>query len=454
MRQLHEATTVGPAAPTSEPAAGSLTWHVWPGHDSGSGAAADFPDDMVPLKGIAVDAARMLASLTVLVIGLGAVGARLLAELARLGIGTLVGVDPDSYGPESWQTQVVRRGVDTGRSKAQLQGEVAHAINPAVTVATAQGFAQDLPLWIVRGADLIVVAGDNLEVLVWAGVMGAALGKMLLQGAVFGEQWVGYVRSFGLADPQAACPACALGSREWSMLTERHGCDPHTARVQGIAPTRTLPPVCGLSADLLAGEVLKHLVPAPAAALDSEELAYCALTHRLWRTKYARNEECRCPHERWQQVDVRLPTGEVTLAMLLRRMPGVAGAAIAPGVQVRGERPFARFTFCPACDAEVPVQRFAQVGEPVGRCKCGEPLQAIPMGTCSVIPEEDLRACLDVPLARMGLPPGGAIGIALDDQWTYFFVGSPTLLESLDASHPRHQRGDARTTGSTKEKQA
>ena len=74
---------------------------------------------------------------------------------------------------------------------------------------------------------------------------------------MFGEQWLALVRKYPLKDPQAACPACALGTREWSLIGDRQGCDPHTARVQGIEPTRTLPHVCSLAASLLGAEVLK-----------------------------------------------------------------------------------------------------------------------------------------------------------------------------------------------------
>ena len=41
-----------------------------------------------------------------------------------------------------------------------------------------------VPVWVLRQADVFVSAGDNLELVVWAGVRAAALGKPLIQGAV------------------------------------------------------------------------------------------------------------------------------------------------------------------------------------------------------------------------------------------------------------------------------
>jgi molybdopterin/thiamine biosynthesis adenylyltransferase len=425
----------------SQPAAselvrdGPLDAHVWPAEATPPGVS----DDVVPLKGLADSAASVLGSLVVLVLGLGAVGARVFVELARLGIGTLVGVDPDAYGPESWQTQPARRRVDTGMAKARLQGAAAHATNPGTTVVTFQAFAQDLPLWILRSADVIVAAGDTLQLMVWAGVLAAAFGKPLLQGAVFGEQWLAFVRKYPLSQSEVACPACAMGTREWSLAAERRGCDPNTARLQGIEPTRTLPPVCDLAASLLGGEILKAVLPGAARAGDAEEIAYCLLSHRVWQTTYARNLRCRCPHERWREVDVPAPPSEATLETLLGAVPSAAlGGVGSPPLEIRGELPFASFTVCCRCGVQVAVRRFARAGDPVGQCACGEPLCAIPMGSRSAIPADDVRHCLGLPLSELGVRPGGAVRIVGEDGPTCFFVGTSPLAESmrLTTHHP------------------
>src|SRR5262249_31162061 len=104
---------------------------------------------------------------TVAVFGLGAVGGRCWLHLARLGVGCLLGVDPDCFGPESWRTQPASFGAS--ESKARSLGEQAQQINPDIQVLTGRGLAQDVPLKLLRRADVLVVAGDNLEVVVWAG---------------------------------------------------------------------------------------------------------------------------------------------------------------------------------------------------------------------------------------------------------------------------------------------
>ena len=158
------------------------------------------------------------------------VGGICFAELARLGVGRLYGVDIDQYGEDSWQTQPMRRIEDADAYKAVVQARIASEANPACTVTTAIGFAQDMPLHLLCRADVLVVAGDNLELAVWAGNIGAALGVPVLVGAVEGHTWLAACRGFDLTDPEAACPGCTLSDGEWKTLTSRAGCDPHTLR--------------------------------------------------------------------------------------------------------------------------------------------------------------------------------------------------------------------------------
>jgi hypothetical protein len=348
----------------------------------------------------------------VAVFGLGAVGGRCWLHLARLGVGSLLGVDPDYFGPESWRTQPTWFG--SSDSKAWALGDEAHRINPASRIRTGRGFAQDVPLKLLRRADVLVVAGDNLEVVVWAGSLAAALGKPLIQGAVHGETHTALIRGYDLRDPENVCPACALGPREWAAQASRFGCDPRTTRSQGRERTRTLPTICSTAADLTASEVLKWLEGKEQHALRGEELALCLQTYRQFRTTLPRKKDCRCPHRRWQFVD--LGNGDTTLAHIAKQL-SYSGA-----FQVRAERPWIRFALCPACDRQNPVFRFAAFGSEVGRCPCGQGLQSAPLGSCSVIPGADLEKSLHLPLSDLDLKNGAAVGLSQEDDWTYFFL--------------------------------
>jgi hypothetical protein len=387
-----------------------LEWKTWQPEKSTSVVSSFLKAQTADLRG------RM-----VVVFGLGAVGGRCWLLLARLGVATLLGVDPDCYGPESWRTQPALFGASA--PKAWALGEETHNINPAIRVLTARGFAQDMPLKLLRHADIFVVAGDNLEVVIWAGTMAAALGKPLIQGAVHGETHTALVRAYDLTNPENVCPACALGQREWALQSSRFGCDPQTARAQGLEPTRTLPTICSTAADLTAVESLKWLEGKEQHALRGEELALCLSTYRQFRTKLPRNSRCRCPHRRWQLVDLDEAT-DTTLGNLARQL------GLTDGFQVRGEKPWIRFVVCPDCARQNQVFRFAGVGEEVGHCQCGRPLQAAPLGSSSVIPAADLIQCGDVPLPQLGLKRGAAVGLSQADEWTYFFLPGEPWLDS------------------------
>jgi molybdopterin/thiamine biosynthesis adenylyltransferase len=359
-----------------------------------------------------------LGDKSLIYMGLGAVGAPGFLDAARLGVGTLLGVDLDRFGEDSWRTQLATPE-DTGAAKAEILGALAHRINPAIAIRTTVGHAQDLPLRELQRADAFVVAGDNLELLVWAGTMAAALKKPLFQGAVHGETWTAFVRGYDLRDPSSPCPACQLNPREWRQLSSRYGCDPATMRAQGKEPTRTLPHICGVSAHMLTGEVLKLLAGLDKQLLRNAELASCLLSHRVWKTELARNPNCRCPHEAWCFQDAPSPD-QLTLAELTRR----TGKDL-QGVAVRGERPWIQLAACDRCDAEKSVQMFARVSEVIGPCKCGGAYAASPMDMSAVIPVSDLLTCARKTMAELGLHAGDCVGIRNGAGWNYFQLGSP-----------------------------
>lgn len=388
-----------------------LRWHSWL-----ASQPLQTGEDQPALRGH-LGRRHSLADKCLVCFGLGAVGGQSFLDFARLGAGTLIGADPDSYGENSWQTQLATPG-DTQRSKAEVLGERAHAINPAIHVWTAVGFAQDMPLRLLHRADVFIAAGDNLELPVWAGNMAAALGKRLFQGAVHGETWTCFVRGYDLRDPDNPCPACALGPNEWQRLSSRYGCDPATMPAQGLEPTRTLPNVCGAAGHLLTGEVLKCLFHAEGQTLGGVELAHCLLSHRVWKTTLRRNPRCRCPHERWQVMELTETPEQLSPRQLLWRL-----SAKLDRLAVRGECPWFRFARCAECGKQAPARRFARPGTQLGACSCGGALRAVPIAMCSQIPADDLRKAIDTPLSELGLESGDSIGLRDGDGWTYFILG-------------------------------
>lgn len=415
-----------PTSPLVRPptAAGSgLEWHSWPGTDAGISRHAS-------LRG-QHELVGNLNDCKLVVIGLGAVAGQSFKQFARLGVGRLVGVDFDNYGEASWQTQPCN-ATDADRSKASVLGEAAHRINPSIEIHTARGFAQDLPLAVLRQADAIVLAGDNLEVAVWAGRMAAALGKPLLQGAVHGETWTCIVRGYDLRTGEGACPACAMNSTDWMNLKSRSGCDPSTADAQGVLPTRTLPHICATAGNLLVAETLKTVAMSDGRGLAGEELVHCLLSHQLWRTTLPRRSDCPCPHARWQLIDIPQNPSDIALSDLLSQLD--LDGADWDECLIRAERPWVSEATCGACKRIVAVHRFAGPGADLGECECGGRLIASVWGNQSVIDGEQARPYAARRLSELGIAPGGAVGIWHGEAWRYFFCGGLSLDGQAEVS--------------------
>lgn len=403
-------------------------WRQWPSIDNDTSVGSP------PLRGYEGDLS-VLSKSTLLSVGTGAVGGTASQVAARHMVGTQILVDPDRYGEDSWRTQPALP-TDAGQFKAWVQAQRAYDIHPHGTVRAAVGFAQDVPLAVYRQADVLLVAGDNREVLAWVGQVAAGLGKPLIQGAVHGESWTAFVRVFDQGDPEAPCPSCLINEAEYRLLGTRLGCDPARARLQGKEPTRTLPVICGMAGNLAASEALKRLLNVQAKPLAGEELAYCLLTHRLLRTELPRRRRCRGNHRRWRQVEVSESLAQVTLTTLAASV----GMGVTPGLQVRSDLPWISFALCAVCGRKTEVRQFARLTQPVARCHCGAIVAAGPMGKRAVLPAGDLQACRDLPLPALGLGPGAAVGMSEAEDWTYFFAaGSPLSFEPEETGGKNHE---------------
>jgi hypothetical protein len=353
--------------------------------------------------------------------GLGAVGGVTFTQLAKLGVGRLFGFDPDRYGDESWITQPALLE-QTGQLKAHVQGRLAAQANPWAKVTTAPAFAQDVPLAVLTQADVIVLAGDNLELLVWAGEFAAGLGKVVVQGAVFGANQHAIVRGFNLSDHNAACPTCQLSEDDWSRMTSRLGCDPATLRLQGITPTQTLPHICATAGQMTAAEVVKWLLGQHDLALSGSEVQYNLLAHRALRTVLPRKAACRAPHRRWRVVDVQQELAHVNLADLAPRTCVTHDCEGLSSWQVHAELPWLTRAACWSCGQVYPIRRFSRLGRKVATCACGGAVWSDLDGRRSIIPNEELAAVWKTPLKKLGLRKGDSVALSRQEDRTWFVL--------------------------------
>jgi len=106
---------------------------------------------------------RHLAQSSVAVIGCGGLGGYVILMLARIGVGSLVVVDPDRFDETNLNRQAFAFSQTIGMHKTDAVLSTVKSINPAVRI---KGFKTALScsnaLEILNGADVVVDALDNL----------------------------------------------------------------------------------------------------------------------------------------------------------------------------------------------------------------------------------------------------------------------------------------------------
>ncbi len=106
---------------------------------------------------------KLLAS-TVLIIGLGGLGAPVSMYLAAAGIGHLVLIDFDQVELSNLQRQIVHHTADIGRPKVESARDNLLCLNPDVRITTFnQKLNTDELLTQVQQADVVIEGSDNFS---------------------------------------------------------------------------------------------------------------------------------------------------------------------------------------------------------------------------------------------------------------------------------------------------
>jgi len=128
----------------------------------------------------------------VAVIGCGGLGGYVLEELARLGVGTIVAVDPDVFEEHNLNRQLLATPSTLGRPKVVAAASRISAINPAVTVIPYRlAYEPANSHELLRGAAVVVDALDSIPTRLALAESCADLGIPLVHGAIGG--WYGQV---------------------------------------------------------------------------------------------------------------------------------------------------------------------------------------------------------------------------------------------------------------------
>lgn len=141
---------------------------------------------------VSIEGQRAIFRSRVAVIGCGGLGGYVIEQLARLGVGQIVAIDPDVFEEHNLNRQVLATCCNLGQPKVEAAKERVKEINPAVTLLPLQmalGSANGHEL--LQQASVAVDALDSITVRLQLAQVCAEMNIPLVHGAIGG--WYGQV---------------------------------------------------------------------------------------------------------------------------------------------------------------------------------------------------------------------------------------------------------------------
>lgn len=115
-------------------------------------------------QAISVGQQLILFRSRVTVIGCGGLGGYVIEELARLGVGTIVAIDPDVFEEHNLNRQLLSSPATLGRAKVEAAAARVAEINPAITLVPRQvAYAPENGRELLLGCQVIVDALDSVQ---------------------------------------------------------------------------------------------------------------------------------------------------------------------------------------------------------------------------------------------------------------------------------------------------
>ncbi|MGD8108809.1 HesA/MoeB/ThiF family protein [Pantoea sp. FN0302] len=218
------------------------------------------------LEEFGVEGQQKLQQASVLIVGLGGLGAPAALWLAAAGVGKLLLADDDILHISNLQRQILYRSADCGKAKAPLAQYQLQSLNPQVeTIALQERMdAEQLAHWVPQ-VNLVLDCSDNMTTRHVVNTACVAANTPLISGSA-----VGFSGQLLVISPpwRHGCYRCL-----WPDNSEPQ----RNCRTAGV-----LGPVVGTIGTLQALEALKMLAGLP-SALDGELRLFDG-RQQTWRT--------------------------------------------------------------------------------------------------------------------------------------------------------------------------
>ena len=362
------------------------------------------------------NADEALATLSVCVAGVGAIGSDFAQKLARLQPRRIALIDPKNIKDTTVLTGSGFFPSDRG-AKVEVIGRRLKALSPATQVLVYEGAVQDVGLVTLHdlAVDIVLLASDNLECELAVGQRCQALRIPLIHAAIAGPSLVAQIRVHS-----ESCPACSFGSFERKQLHQQiqFSCEGNRVEV-GSVPTMSTPHLCSTAANLALNQLMRWRLRLGSEVADTIT-EYCGFTNRMVTSPLVRNPDCLCDHTRFKLVSVSKALADCSLE------------EIATAAGVNGETWSAAFTGMKwverlqcRCQQLKHVARFIPERDPsLGRCRrCGGVYKVHPQFSSGALPSAKMLDFMNLPLRRLGV--GSRTPTAIIRTETTAFVLSP-----------------------------
>ena len=167
-----------------------------------------------------VDVAGQLAlkQSTVLIVGLGGLGAPVSLYLAAAGVGALYLADFDQVDESNLQRQIIHDSLGVGQSKVASAMQKLQALNPLVKLTgLTEVMDDDSLLNVISSVDVVVDCTDNFQTREAINKACVLAKKPLVSGAAI--RLSGQVSVFDTREPNGPCYHCLYGAGEDEALT-------------------------------------------------------------------------------------------------------------------------------------------------------------------------------------------------------------------------------------------
>jgi molybdopterin/thiamine biosynthesis adenylyltransferase len=129
---------------------------------------------------------------SVAVVGCGGLGGYVIEELARLGVGRIIAIDPDVFEEHNLNRQLLSSPDNLGKAKVEAASRRIGEINPAVTlVPIRSALSRENGAGLLGGCRVAVDCLDTIKVRLELAEVCSGLGIPLVHGAIAG--WYGHV---------------------------------------------------------------------------------------------------------------------------------------------------------------------------------------------------------------------------------------------------------------------